>query len=73
MPLDHPAGWKAPASAGVIHTGFERGFIRAEVIGYDDYVKHGTEAACRYAGVLRVEGREYMTKDGDVVHYLLNM
>ncbi|MBG3878995.1 redox-regulated ATPase YchF [Desulfovibrio oxamicus] len=66
-------GWKAPACAGVIHTDFERGFIRAEVIGYDDYVKHGTEAACRSAGVLRVEGKEYVMKDGDVVHFLFNV
>lgn len=66
-------GCKAPQGAGVIHTDFERGFIRAEVIAYDDYVKHGTEAKCRAAGVLRVEGKEYVLKDGDVVHFLFNV
>ena len=66
-------GWKAPQAAGVIHTDFERGFIRAEVIGYDDYVKYGTESACRNAGVLRVEGKEYVVRDGDVVHFLFNV
>lgn len=66
-------GWKAPQGAGVIHTDFERGFIRAEVIAYDDYVKHGSEAKCRAAGVLRVEGKEYVLKDGDVVHFLFNV
>ncbi|MFW5489204.1 MAG: redox-regulated ATPase YchF [Desulfovibrio sp.] len=66
-------GWKAPQAAGVIHTDFERGFIRAEVIAYDDYVEKGSEAACRTAGVLRVEGKEYVMKDGDVVHFLFNV
>lgn len=66
-------GWKAPAAAGVIHTDFERGFIRAEVIGYEDYVKYKTEAACRTAGVLRTEGKEYVVKDGDVMHFLFNV
>ena len=66
-------GWKAPQGAGVIHTDFERGFIRAEVIAFDDYVKHGSEAACRSAGVLRVEGKEYVMNDGDVVHFLFNV
>ena len=71
--LDHPTGLQGPQGAGVIHTDFERGFIRAEVIAYDDYVKHGTEAKCRAAGVLRVEGKEYVLKDGDVVHFLFNV
>ena len=66
-------GDKAPQAAGVIHTDFERGFIRAEVIAYDDYVKHGSEAACRTAGVLRTEGKEYVVRDGDVVHFLFNV
>ena len=66
-------GWRAPQAAGVIHTDFERGFIRAEVIGYDDYLKCGTEAACRTAGVLRVEGKEYVVQDGDIVHFLFNV
>ena len=63
----------APQAAGVIHTDFERGFIRAEVIGFDDYVKYKTEAACRTAGVLRTEGKEYVVKDGDVMHFLFNV
>jgi hypothetical protein len=66
-------GWKAPQAAGVIHTDFERGFIRAEIIAYDDYVANGSEAACRSKGVLRVEGKEYVVKDGDVVHFLFNV
>ena len=66
-------GWKAPQAAGVIHTDFERGFIRAEVIGFDDYVKYKTEPACRTAGVLRTEGKEYVVKDGDVMHFLFNV
>lgn len=67
------AGSKAPQAAGVIHTDFERGFIRAEVIAYDDYIKHGTEAACRAVGALRTEGKEYVVKDGDVMHFLFNV
>jgi len=68
-----PAGCKAPQAAGVIHTDFEHGFIRAEVIAFDDYVALGSEAAARSAGVLRVEGKEYCVKDGDVVHFLFNV
>ncbi|NDV26657.1 redox-regulated ATPase YchF [Desulfovibrio sp. JC010] len=66
-------GDKAPRAAAAIHTDFERGFIRAEVIGYDDYVSNGSEAACRAAGVLRAEGKEYIVKDGDVIHFLFNV
>lgn len=66
-------GWKAPQCAGVIHTDFERGFIRAEVISYTDYIAHRTEVACRTAGVLRTEGKEYVMQDGDVVHFLFNV
>ena len=66
-------GWKAPQAAGVIHTDFERGFIRAEIIAYDDYIANGSEAACRTKGVLRVEGKEYVVHDGDVVHFLFNV
>ncbi len=66
-------GWKAPKAAGVIHTDFEKGFIRAEVISYDDYMSHESEAACRAAGVLRVEGKEYVVQDGDVMHFLFNV
>lgn len=68
-----PVGCKAPQAAGVIHTDFERGFIRAEVIGFDDYARLGSEAAARSAGLLRVEGKEYTVKDGDVVHFLFNV
>jgi len=66
-------GDKAPQAAGVIHTDFERGFIRAEIVGYDQYVKHGSEAKCRSEGVLRVEGKDYIMKDGDVTHFLFNV
>ncbi|MCI7568173.1 MAG: redox-regulated ATPase YchF [Desulfovibrio sp.] len=66
-------GWKAPQAAGVIHTDFERGFIRAEVVSYDDYMSHENEAACRADGVLRVEGKEYVVQDGDVMHFLFNV
>ncbi len=65
-------GWKAPKCAGVIHTDFEKGFIRAEVIAYDDYVAHGGVAGARAAGALRPEGKEYEMKDGDVVEFLFN-
>ena len=66
-------GWTAPRAAGVIHTDFERGFIRAEVITYADYVAHNGEAPCRAAGLLRTEGKEYLVKDGDVIHFLFNV
>lgn len=62
-------GWKAPQAAGVIHTDFEKGFIKAEVISYDDFIKYGSEAACREVGRLRIEGKEYVVKDGDVMHF----
>jgi hypothetical protein len=66
-------GWKAPQAAGVIHTDFEKGFIKAEVISYDDFVQFGSEAACRDAGKLRIEGKEYVVKDGDVMHFRFNV
>lgn len=66
-------GTLAPQAAGVIHGDFERGFIRAEVISYDDYIRHGSEAACRAAAALRVEGKEYVVRDGDVMHFLFNV
>ncbi|MBD0332343.1 MAG: redox-regulated ATPase YchF [Chitinophagaceae bacterium] len=66
-------GWKAPQAAGVIHTDFEKGFIKAEVISYDDYITYGSEAACRDAGKLRIEGKEYIVKDGDVMHFRFNV
>ena len=66
-------GWKAPQAAGVIHTDFEKGFIRAEVISYADYIKHGSEAACKSAGVMRIEGKDYIVQDGDIMHFLFNV
>lgn len=66
-------GWKAPQAASVIHTDFEKGFIKAEVIGYNDYVKYGSEAACREVGRLRIEGKEYVVADGDVMHFRFNV
>lgn len=66
-------GWKAPQCAGVIHTDFEKGFIKAEVIGYDDYITYKSEAAARDAGKLRIEGKEYVVKDGDVMHFRFNV
>jgi len=66
-------GMKAPQAAGVIHTDFEKGFIRAEVIGYDDYVEYGSEQAVKEAGKLNVEGKEYLVKDGDVMHFRFNV
>jgi GTP-binding protein YchF len=66
-------GWKAPKSASVIHNDFERGFIRAEVIGYDDYIACKGEQGARAAGKLRVEGKEYIVQDGDVMHFLFNV
>jgi len=67
------AGATAPQAAGVIHSDFERGFIRAEVIAYDDYVALGGEAAARDAGKLRLEGKEYRVQDGDVMHFRFNV
>ena len=66
-------GWKAPQAASVIHTDFEKGFIKAEVIAYDDFVHFGSEAACREAGKLRIEGKEYVVKDGDIMHFRFNV
>jgi GTP-binding protein YchF len=66
-------GWKAPQAAGVIHTDFEKGFIKAEVISYDDYIQYGSEAACRDAGKLRIEGKDYVVKDADVMHFRFNV
>ena len=66
-------GWKAPQAAGVIHTDFEKGFIKAEVISYDDFITYGSEAACREVGKLRIEGKEYIVKDGDVMHFRFNV
>jgi GTP-binding protein YchF len=66
-------GWKAPQAASVIHTDFEKGFIKAEVIGYNDFIQYGSEAAAREVGKLRIEGKEYIVKDGDVMHFRFNV
>ena len=66
-------GWKAPQCAGVIHTDFEKGFIRAEVIKYDDYIQYGSEAAVREAGKMGIEGKEYVVQDGDIMHFRFNV
>lgn len=66
-------GTKAPQCAGQIHSDFEKGFIRAEVVGYDDYVKHGGEVKARENGKLRVEGKDYVMLDGDIVHFRFNV
>jgi ribosome-binding ATPase YchF (GTP1/OBG family) len=66
-------GSKAPQAAGEIHTDFERGFIRAETIAYDDYVALNGESGARDAGKLRQEGKEYVVKDGDVLHFKFNV
>jgi ribosome-binding ATPase YchF (GTP1/OBG family) len=68
-----PVGTLAPAAAGVIHTDLEKGFIRAEVIAYEDFVQHGGELAAREAGRWRLEGKEYVVADGDVVHFRFNV
>ena len=66
-------GMTAPQSAGVIHTDFEKGFIKAEVIAYDDFIAFKSEAACRDNGKLRIEGKEYVVADGDVMHFRFNV
>ena len=68
-----PVGSTAPQAAGVIHTDFEKGFIRAEVIAYEDFVSYGSEAKVKEAGKMRVEGKEYIVKDGDVMHFRFNV
>ena len=66
-------GWKAPQAASVIHTDFEKGFIKAEVIAYNDFVQYGSEVVARDNGKLRIEGKEYIVKDGDVMHFRFNV
>ena len=66
-------GWKAPQAASVIHTDFEKGFIKAEVISYEDFITYKSEAACRENGRLRIEGKEYVVHDGDVMHFRFNV
>src|SRR5438067_1859509 len=67
------AGATAPQAAGVIHSDFERGFIRAEVAAYDDFVAHGGEQGAKEAGKLRLEGKDYVVRDGDVIHFRFNV
>ena len=71
--LDHPIGATAPQAAGTIHTDFERGFIKAEIVSYDDLVEAGSLAAVRAAGKARVEGKDYVMRDGDVVEFRFNV
>lgn len=66
-------GWKAPQCAGVIHTDFEKGFIRAEVIKYADYIAYGSEAAVRDAGKMGIEGKDYVVQDGDIMYFRFNV
>jgi GTP-binding protein YchF len=66
-------GWTAPKAAGVIHSDFERGFIKAEVISFQDFINFGSEAACREAGKLRMEGKNYVVQDGDIMHFHFNV
>ncbi|MEO9211473.1 MAG: redox-regulated ATPase YchF [Ginsengibacter sp.] len=66
-------GWKAPQAASVIHTDFEKGFIKAEVIAYNDFIQYKSEAACRENGKLRIEGKEYLVQDGDIMHFRFNV
>ncbi|MHA6698079.1 redox-regulated ATPase YchF [Chryseobacterium sp. A321] len=66
-------GWTAPQAAGVIHTDFEKGFIRAEVIKYEDFLNYGSEAKVKEAGKMGVEGKEYIVKDGDIMHFRFNV
>ncbi len=67
------SGSSAPSAAGIIHTDFERGFIKAEIIGYEDYVQCGGESGAKEKGKLRLEGKEYIVKDGDVIHFKFNV
>lgn len=66
-------GWTAPQTAGVIHTDFEKGFIRAEVMKYDDFIEHGSEAKLKELGKMKVEGKEYIVQDGDIMHFRFNV
>lgn len=66
-------GWTAPQAAGVIHSDFEKGFIKAEVISYEDFIQYKSESACREAGKLRIEGKDYIVQDGDIMHFRFNV
>ncbi len=71
--MDHPQGVDGAQAAGVIHTDFERGFIKAEVVSFEDLVETGSVAAARAAGKARVEGKDYVMADGDVVEFRFNV
>ena len=66
-------GMKAPQAAGVIHTDFEQGFIRAEIMGYEDLTRLGSEQSVKEKGLMRVEGKDYIVKDGDIVYFRFNI
>jgi ribosome-binding ATPase YchF (GTP1/OBG family) len=66
-------GWTAPNAAGVIHSDFERGFISAETLAFPEFIKHGTWQAAKEKGLVRKEGKEYIVKDGDIMHFLFNV
>jgi hypothetical protein len=66
-------GWKAPKAASVIHTDFEKGFIKAEVMKYEAFTEHKTEQGCKEAGKLAIEGKEYTVQDGDIMHFRFNV
>lgn len=68
-----PVGATAPEAAGVIHTDFQKGFIRAEVVAYDDFIRFGGEQACKESGKMRLEGKEYIVQDGDIMHFRFNI
>jgi hypothetical protein len=68
-----PIGSKASQAAGVIHSDFEKGFIKTEVISYSDYISYGSELKAKEAGKMRVEGKDYVVNDGDVMHFLFNV
>jgi len=68
-----PVGSKASQAAGVIHSDFEKGFIKAEVISYADYISHGSELKAKESGKMRVEGKDYIVADGDIIHFLFNV
>ena len=69
----YPKGYKAPQAAGVIHSDFEKGFIRAEVIKYENFIKYGSESACKENGKMAIEGKEYIVQDGDIMHFRFNV
>jgi len=69
----YPKGFKAPQAAGVIHSDFEKGFIRAEVIKYENFIKYGSESVCKENGKMAIEGKEYVVQDGDIMHFRFNV